>query len=387
MKFASLTNIPSSATLAMNALVQEKKRKGEKVYNLSVGEPALETSHLIQKAAFAAIQAGKTLYPPVSGIPELREAVVEWMNKKYESAFQKENCLVSCGGKHGLLMCLQSLLEKEDEVLILAPYWVSYSTMVTLAGGVSKIIETTEEKNWKISPEQIASACTSQTKVLILNNGSNPTGVLYSLEEMKNILKIASEKNLIVISDEVYSGLTYDNNEYISVASFVEYKESSIIIQSVSKHFAMTGWRVGFVLGPKNLIDAVETLQSQSTTGTSSISQWAALAAFQNAEAVNGEIRREMEHRRDIFVQSFEKYFGKKISSPQCGLYSFLPISFFTEEKIDSVSFCLKVLEESNVAFVPGSPFGKEGYIRASFGGKPEEIEEALEHFSHYLKR
>lgn len=387
MKLSSLINIPSSATLAMNAIVQEKKRKGEKVYNLSVGEPALETSHLIQEAAFAAIHAGKTLYPPVSGIPELRDAVGEWMNKKYESSFQKENCLVSCGGKHGLLLCLQSLLEKGDEVLVLAPYWVSYPTMVTLAGGVPKIIETTEEKNWKINPEHIASACTSQTKVLILNNGSNPTGVLYSREEMESILKVAFEKNLIVISDEVYSGLTYDNHEYISVASFIEYKESSIIIQSVSKHFAMTGWRVGFVLGPKNLIDAVEILQSQSTTGTSSISQWAALAAFQNAEAVNGEIQKQMQHHRDVFVQSFEKYFGKKISPPHCGLYSFLPISFFTSESTHSVDFCKKILEECNVAFVPGSPFGKEGYIRASFGGKPEEIEEAFEHLSQYLKR
>jgi len=387
MKLSSSTHIPPSATVAMNSLAQEKKRKGEKVYNLSVGEPAMETSRLIQEAAFTAIQQGKTLYPPVSGIPELREAVVEWMNKKYESTFQKENCLVSCGGKHGLLMCLQSTLEKGDEVLILAPYWVSYPTMVTLAGGVPKIIETTEEKNWKVIPEQIIDACTSQTKILILNNGSNPTGVLYSREELKSILQVAAEKNLIVISDEVYSGLTYDTNEYISVASFNEYKESSIIIQSVSKHFAMTGWRVGFVLGPKNLIEAAEILQSQSTTGTSSISQWAALAAFQNAEVLNTEIQKEMQYRRDIFVRSFEKYFEHKVIPPQCGLYSFLPISFFTVDSIDSVSFCMKLLEQCNVAFVPGSPFGKEGYIRASFGGKSEEIEAALKQLSEYLKR
>ena len=308
------------------------------------------------------------------------------MNQNYQSNFEKENCAVTCGGKHALFLSLQALIETGDEVLVIAPYWVSYPTMVTLAGGISTIIDTSEEKNWKVTPEQISSACTSKTKVLILNNGSNPTGVLYSRDEIKNILKVASEKNLIVISDEVYSGLTYDNAEYISVSSFSEYKESSIVIQSVSKHFAMTGWRVGFVLGPKKLIEVIETLQSQTTTGTSSISQWAAVAAFHNRE-VQKEIHREMQTRRDHFVENFEKFLQVKITPPECGLYAFLPLSYFTSSTLDSVSFCLKVLKECNVAFVPGSPFGKEGYVRASFGGKPEEIEMALSELSRYLKR
>lgn len=387
MQLSSYTNIPPSATLAMNALVQEKRRKGEQIFNLTVGEPMIDTPVAIQQAAIAAMQSGKTLYPPVIGIPELRTTIAEWMNKNFQSEFSKENVLVSGGGKHGLLMSLQAVLEKGDEVLIVAPYWVSYPPMVTLSSGTYKIIQTSVEQNWKLTPDQLNSAANDKTKILMLNNGGNPTGILYTKEEIQNILRICAEKNIIVISDEVYSGLTYDNNEFVSVASFPEYQENTIVIQSASKHFSMTGWRVGFVLGPKNLIEALETLQSQSTTSASSISQWAALAAFQNAEILMPQINTEMQKRRDAFVENFEKYFGVKIVTPQCGLYAFLPLSAFGVLQTDSMEFCMKMLQECNVAFVPGAPFGAEGYVRASFGGKIEEAEQGLKVLSEYLKK
>lgn len=382
MKLSSYINIPSSATLAMNSLVQEKKQRGEQVFNLTVGEPCIDTPEVVKQAAITAMQTGKTLYPPVLGIPELRTIVAQWMNTHFKSNFEKENVLVSCGGKHGLFMVLQSLLETGDEVLVASPYWVSYPPMVTLAGGTPKIVETTVEQGWKITSQQILSAISSRTRVLILNNGGNPTGVLYSQEEIKNILDVCAEKNIIVISDEVYSGLTYDQNEFISVSSFIEYQENTIVIQSASKHFSMTGWRVGFVLGPQYVIEALETLQSQTTTSTSSISQWAALAAFQNADELMPQIKTEMQKRRDAFVVSMEKYFGVKIQVPQCGLYAFLPLSTFGVSETDSVAFCMRVLEGCNVAFVPGAPFGAEGYVRASFGGKIEDVEMGLKKLS-----
>ncbi len=387
MKISSYTNIPPSATLAMNALVQAKKQNGEQIFNLTVGEPMIDTPEVIKQAAIAAMQSGKTLYPPVLGIPELRTAFSDWMNTNFHSAYSKENVLVSAGGKHALLMSLQAVLEKGDEVLVVAPYWVSYPPMVTLAGGVPKIIQTRAEQNWKVTLDQLDQSITTHTKVLLLNNGGNPTGILYSKEEMGDILRVCAEKNILVISDEVYSGLTYDNNEFISVASFSQYQENTIIIQSASKHFAMTGWRVGFVVGPQNLIEAIETLQSQSTTSSSSISQWAALAAFQNADTLLPQINSEMQKRRDAFEENFQKYFGVKIGTSQCGLYAFIPLTAFGVQHTDSMQFCMQVLQECNVAFVPGAPFGAEGYVRASFGGRVEEVDQGLKVLSEYLKK
>ncbi len=386
MKLSSEVRISPSATLAMNALAGEKKKKGEVVYNLTVGEPMIETSDIIVVAAKKALDEGKTLYTPAAGIPELRDAVAVWMNQNFASDFKKENTVVTCGGKHALLMTLQSLLEVGDEVLIPAPYWVSYPSMVELCGGKSIVIETEEKNNWKVTADQIENACSAKTKIMILNNGGNPTGVLYTKEEIENILKMAKEKALIVISDEVYSGLVYDSQKFVSVASFPEYRECSVIIQSCSKHFAMTGWRVGFVFGPKELITLIETLQSQSTTGTSSISQWAALAAFQNADEIIGEINREMQSRRDAFVENFKKYFGVNLLSPQAGLYAFISLKNFGVIETDSVAWCMKILEKANVVFVPGAPFGVEGYVRASFGGKIADVEAGLRSLAQYLK-
>ncbi len=399
MKIASHINIPPSATLAMNALAAQKKNNGEIVYNLTVGEPMIDTPEVIRQAAQKAMDEGKTLYTPPAGIPQLREASAEWINTTFGSSYTTDNAIVTCGGKHGLLMTLQALLEPQDEVLIIAPYWVSYPSMVSLCGGVAKIISTSEEKNWKILPEDIAAACSSKTKILILNNGGNPTGVLYTKEEIQNILKIAEKKNLIVISDEVYSGLVYDNKQFVSVASFAQYQENTIIIQSCSKHFAMTGWRVGFVFGPAEFITTLETLQSQSTTGTSSISQWAALAAIQNADTLVPQINSEMQIRRDAFVQNFKKYFGLDIVAPSAGLYAFISMNTFgihpdvrsglglQASETDSLAWCMQILQEANVVFVPGAPFGAEGYVRASFGVKIGDVEAGLKQLSLYLKK
>lgn len=371
----------------MNALAAQKKKQGEVVYNLTVGEPMITTPEIIVMAAKKAMDEGKTLYTPAAGIPELREAFAAWMNTTFGSSYTKENAIVTCGGKHGLLMTLQALVEPQDEVIIIAPYWVSYPSMVSLCGGISQIISTEEQDGWKVTPHQIESACSAKTKILILNNGGNPTGVLYTREEIQNILEVAKKKNLIVISDEVYSGLVYDKQEFVSVASFPEYQENTIIVQSCSKHFAMTGWRVGFVCGPKELITLVETLQSQSTTGTSSVSQWAALAAIENVDTLIPQIKNEMQTRRDAFVSNFKKYFSVDISIPQAGLYAFIPMTRFGIQSTDSVQWCMKILEEANVVFVPGAPFGAEGYVRASFGGQINDVEKGLEQLAKYLHK
>ncbi|MFA4830636.1 MAG: aminotransferase class I/II-fold pyridoxal phosphate-dependent enzyme, partial [Patescibacteria group bacterium] len=274
-----------------------------------------------------------------------------------------------------------------EEVLIIAPYWVSYTGIVKIYGGIPVILSTAEMDGWKIKPEQLAAACNQKTKLLILNNAANPTGALYRREELTAILKVAKEKNLIVISDEVYSGLVYDNEEFVSAGSFFEHKDKVIVVQSCSKIFAMTGWRVGFVFGPEPAVKIIKTLQGQSTTGTSTMGQWAAVAGFKEADRIVWEIREEMQKRRNVFVETFNNLFPRKITAPASGLYCFIPIAAFGSAETDSVAFSARVLAEANVAMVPGAAFGKEGYARCSFGCEPEELREALGVLAEYLKR
>jgi len=357
------------------------------VYNLSAGEPMIDTDSVVIDACLRAMKEGKTHYAPVAGIPELRAAAAEWMNRTYGTDYRADNCVVTCGGKYGINVLIQAFVAPGEEVLIIAPYWVSYTGMVKIYNGVPVVLPTKAEEDWKIKPEQIAEACNEKTKMLILNNAANPTGVLYGKEELEAILKIASEKNLIVLSDEVYGGLVFDGREFVSAAFFPKYQDKVIVIQSCSKMFAMTGFRVGFVFGPPEIINAVAALQSQSTTGTSTISQWAAVAGFKEANRIVPKIREEMQKRRDAFVNTFNNLFPKKIIAPASGLYAFIPIAAFGSDETDSVAFCARILDEANVAMVPGAAFGKEGYVRCSFGERVEELKEGLEVVAEYLKR
>jgi aspartate aminotransferase len=386
MEIKPVVTIEPSATVAVNSLAIKKKKAGERVYNLSAGEPMIDTDPAVVDAAKAAMQEGKTHYVPVAGISELREAAARWMNSSYSTDYNAENCLVTCGGKFGVNAVVQSLVAPGEEVIILAPYWVSYPSIVTLYGGVPVILSTTEEKKWKITAEEIQSACNDNTKMLILNNASNPTGVLYPKRELEEILQVAKDNNLIVLSDEVYSGLVYDGADYTSAANSTEFGDNVIVVQSLSKNFAMTGWRVGFVFGDEGIIKALTSLQGQSTTGTATISQWAALKALENADRISKEINVEMHNRRDAFVEEFNKLFPNQITAPTSGLYCFIAIKDFGVDETDSVAFCTRVLSEANVAMVPGAAFGKEGYVRCSFGSEPEELREVLQVLVKYVK-
>ncbi len=382
MHFNPLSIVEPSATLAMNALAQAKKAKGERVYNLSAGEPMLAPHPAVIEAATNAMKAGKTRYPPVAGIPELLSLATAWSNDTYGTNYASKNALVTCGGKFGLYGLCQALLSPGDKVLIIAPYWVSYPSMVKMFGGEAVIVETSETNGWKLKIEDLRLKINA--KVLILNNGGNPTGVLYSRDEIKNILEWAKENGVVIISDEVYSGLTYDG-EFVSCGSFPEYSENVIIIQSCSKHFAMTGWRVGFVFGTEEIIQVLTNIQSQSTTGTASISQWAAVGALENAGTIIPHVNSEMKKRRDTLVEILQKYWDIKIFIPS-GLYAFVSMKSLGTQETDSVKFCTDVLEKANVAMVPGAPFGQEGYVRMSFGETEKELSEAVEALAKYLK-
>ncbi len=377
--------IESSATVAINSLAQKKISSGIKIFNLSVGEPKLPMHELLLEAAVEAMRKGKTLYPPVSGISELKRSASEWMKNSYDCSYKPENCLVVNGGKFGIYLLLQLALTKGNEVIIVSPYWVSYPAITRLFGGTPIIVETNEIENWKLTPDKLKKVCSSNSKVLILNNGSNPTGILYTKQELKEILDVAREYNLLVISDEVYSGLAYDNHPYISCGSFPEHQDNVIVIQSCSKNFAMTGWRVGFVFGNENIIKQLTSLVGQSTSGVTTISQWVAVAAIENEKIINPWVKQEMQKRRDLMASLLNNQFSVTVNPPPSSLYFFISLVKLGVKNMTSAEFCTRVLEKENTALVPGLAFGKEGYIRLSFGTDEDDLIQGIKNLARSI--
>lgn len=379
-----MKRVEASATVTIHGLVLQKKKNGERVYNFAAGDPLLSNHPCIIEGAVRQTEQKYCPYPPVDGIPELRHLVAEWMNANYQTHYSKENVVVTCGGKFGLFALVYSLLETEDEVLIPAPYWVSYPEIVKMGGGTPKIIPTCVEEGWKIRAHDLMQHVTKNSKVLILNNACNPTGVLYTRQEIGDILAAAKELGLVVISDEVYSGLVYEEPGFISCGAFPEYQENVLIVQSCSKNFGMTGWRVGFVLGSEIIIRKLVSLQSQSTTGVSLISQWAAIGALENAQEVNFYVKNAMRKRRDLFITTYNSLFSLPIREIRSALYAFVPLnSLGIQNTTHSVAFCEKVMASANIALVPGSAFGVEGYVRFAFSESEEDIYKGL----HLLKQ
>ncbi len=384
MQFSPFMSVEPSATVAINSLALKQKALGKRIYNLSAGEPMVATHPLIMDAAKKAIDEGKTHYPPVSGIPELRHAATNWLNATYQTNYAAENCLITAGGKFGLYAFFQAAITPGDEVLMMAPYWVSYPAMVRLFGGVPKVVPSFPEQSWKVGPDDLEKNLSDKTKILVLNNGGNPTGILYTAKELHSLLAWAQEKKIMVISDEVYSGLTYDDHIFVSAASFPEFRNDLVVVQSCSKHFAMTGWRVGMVFAPLLIIEKLTMIQSQSTSGASSISQFAALAALNAATKIVPLVRQEMQARRDIFMRVFASSFHS-LSSPFAGLYLFAALQDLGVPTNDSVSFCYQALDQAGVAIVPGKAFGQEGYVRFSFGAEAGELETGLRHLTSFI--
>lgn len=380
-------NFQDSATVRIHALAQKKRAQGERVYNLSAGEPILNTGHFYKEIVDKILDEGKTLYPPAAGLPQLREKAAEWMNQNNRTDYTAKNTLVTPGGKFGIYLVIKSLLAEGDEVLISSPHYLSYPSMLELIGAKAVLVAGKPENDWKITVEDLKKHCTKKTKMLILNNGSNPTGVLYNDEEIAEFLEFAEKNDIWILSDEVYSGLVYDGLIYPSCATPLRTRNRVVIIQSASKNFGMTGWRLGFVFGPAELVKSCIALQSQILTSTSIVSQWAGLTALSKVGEITSFIREEMQKRRDALFGGLEKGLGIKLQKPLSSLYAFLPISIFTKEKISDVEFCELLLKDIGLAAVPGSPFGREDYIRFSFGEKIEELEEAVKVLCNYCKK
>jgi len=384
MKLAKrIQKISASPTLAITALVNKMKKEGKDVISFAAGEPDFDTPKHIKQAAIDAINAGFTKYTATSGIMELKLAICEKFKKDNNLIYKPENILVSNGAKQCLYNLIQVLVDPGDEALIQIPYWVSYEEMVKLAEG--KCVFINPRKGLKITANQIEKAVTAKTKIFILNSPSNPSGVVYDKKELEEIAQVCFKHHIIVISDEIYEKLIYGKKHY-SIASFnSEINKLTVVVNGASKSYAMTGWRIGYCAGPKEIIQAASSLQDHSTSNPNSIAQKAALAGITGSDDCIKEMAKEYEKRRDFIVERLRAIKGINVEKPDGAFYVFVNVSgLYNKNVTDSVSFCTEFLKQYMVGCIPGSAFGDDRYIRISFATSLENIKEGLQRLEKF---
>ncbi len=369
------------------------KAEGIKVYDFSVGEPDFPTPEHVCAAAFKAIRDGHTKYTPANGIVELRTAVCRWYEKTYGIRYTAEQVLVSNGAKHSIHNVLLATVGPGDEVIIPAPYWVSYSDLVTMTGATYKLIPTTLESGFKMTAGQLRQAVGPRSKLLMLNSPSNPTGAVYSRQELEAIADVVLQTNLAVLSDEIYEKLIFGKAQATCFATLRPgLQERTITISGASKTYSMTGWRIGWALGPTPLVKAMGNVQSQETSNPCSISQYAAIAALEGDQECLETMRREFEARRDIVCARLQKMPGIRCGVPEGAFYAFFDVSAHFGRTLggrkiaNSMDFCTALLETAQVNIVPGSAFGAEGFARMSYATSREIIQAGLDRFEQFLR-
>ncbi|MFZ2799551.1 MAG: pyridoxal phosphate-dependent aminotransferase [Syntrophorhabdus sp.] len=375
-----------SPTLAINAKEKLLRAQGLDIAGFGAGEPDFDTPEHIKQAAIDAVNKGFTKYTPVAGIEPLKDAIIEKFKNDNGLTFKREEVIVSCGGKHGLYNLFQALFQEGDEVIILTPYWVSYPPMVELAGAKPVIVDTREEDDYQVTGDLIRKYITSKTKGIVLNYPSNPVGSVYTVENLVQIGRLAVDHNLYIISDEMYEKIVYDGYQHTSIASIDSaFRERTIISNGVSKAYSMTGWRIGYTVGQKEIIAAMSNIQSQSTSNPTSISQYAALAALTGPQDFISMMVGEFQKRRDFLVRELTSIPGVTCYSPRGAFYVFPNFNAllgkrFNERTIDSSAALTELLlEEFHTAVVPGAEFGKEGYLRLSFATSMDVIKTGAE--------
>lgn len=387
------SNVQPSATLAAAAKARELKGQGIKVYDFSVGEPDFNTPEHICQAAIQAMKDGQTHYTPAPGIIELRQAISRWYKQRYQIDYAPDQIIVSNGAKHSLHNTLSALCDPGDEVLIPTPYWVSYSDLVQMTGASYVLIPTTLESNFKLSPDQLRQAITPNSKVLMLNSPSNPTGTVYSRSELEALADVAIEADLTVISDEIYEQLIYIDEEPTCFATLRPgLQEKVITISGASKSYAMTGWRIGWALGPKPVIKSMTAIQSQQTGNPNSISQVATITALEGDQSCVATMKQEFSKRRDLVCERLSKMPGVGCPNPGGAFYAFFDISSFFGKTLggrtidNSTTFCEACLETIHVNLVTGAAFGADGFVRLSYAASQEELTEGLNRLENWLK-
>lgn len=379
-----LERLAPSATLAMSQKSNEMKAQGINVINMSVGEPDFDTPEHIKEAGKKAIDDNFSKYSPVPGYLDLREAISEKLSRENGLNYSAQEIIVGTGGKQGVCNSILALVNPEDEVIIPAPYWVSYPQMVKLAGGVPVAVRTAFENNFKITAGQLEKAITPKTKMIILCSPSNPTGSIYSQEELDELAKVVlNHPDLYVLSDEIYEHINYIG-KHASIASCHGMRERTIICNGVSKAYAMTGWRLGWVAAPAWIVKGLNKLQGQYTSGTCDVSQIAAIAAYNSSQECVSEMREAFKRRRDLIVKLARDISGLEVNIPTGAFYLFPKCSSFfgksdgTRTIKNSTDFALYLLEEAHVATVAGDAFGEPDGFRMSYATSDENIQEAL---------
>lgn len=378
-------SISPSLTLAITAKAKKMKRDGADVVSFGAGEPDFDTPQHIKSAAAAAIEGGFTKYTPASGIPELKEAIVAKLKKDNKLTYASSSVCVSCGAKHSLYNIFQAICQEDDEIIIPSPYWLSYPEMVKMAGGTPIFIETDEGGAFKLKIGDLKKAVTKKTKAIILNSPSNPTGAVYTREALEEIADIAVSKKIAIISDEIYERLIYDSVGHLSIAALGDkIKDLTLVVNGVSKSYSMTGWRIGYMAGRGDIIEAINKIQSHSTSNPSSISQKAALEAIQGDQGFVSHMREEFESRRNYIVKRLNGIKGLKAVMPQGAFYVFCNIS---QTGLDSVRLATTWLDELKVAVIPGKPFGSDRHVRFSFAIGTDEIKKGLDRIEEWAQR
>lgn len=386
--------IKPSPTLAMGAKAKTMKAEGIDVINFAVGEPDFDTPEHIKQAAIKALKDGFTKYTPVGGINTLKDAIIEKFKKDNNIEYSHDEVVVSCGAKHSLYNIAQSLYNKGDEVIIPVPYWVSYPEQVLLNDATPVFVETHEKDGFVLKPEAFEESITRNTKALILNSPSNPTGLTYDKKSLERIAEIALKNNLHIISDEIYEKLLYDGVSHVSIASLDrEVKEKTIVVNSLSKTYAMTGWRVGYAAGNRDIVRAIKNIQSQSTSNPTSIAQSAAVEALTGPQDFIKDMLAEFDKRRKYLVSELNFIPGVHCLAPTGAFYAFPNTSKIYGRKsqhgaINSSSdLAVYLLEAAGAALVPGSAFGNDNYLRISYATSIENIKNGIQRVKEAVGR
>ncbi len=385
MKLAArISQVSPSLTLAIAAKAKAMKAEGIDVCSFSAGEPDFDSPAHVKAAAKRALDEGKTKYGPAAGEPRLRQAIADKLRRDNNLDYQAENIIVTNGGKHSLFNLMQALIEPGDEVIIPAPYWVSYPEMVKMVGGSPVIVMTDEQTGYKIQPEALRNAITPKTKLLVLNSPSNPTGMVYTPEEIKALAEVIVEQDILVVSDEIYEKILYDDAKHLSIGSLnQEIFSRTIVSNGFAKGYSMTGWRLGYLAAPVELIKAATTVQGHSTSNVCTFAQHGAIAALEESQDCVEEMRQAFAKRRKVMLERINAIPGLSCAQPDGAFYLFPDIS---KTGLKSLDFCKKLLEEYQVAVIPGVAFGTDNNIRLSYATDMATIEKGMDRLEKFVK-
>lgn len=381
---ARVGQVPPSLTLAIAAKAKAMKVEGIDICSFSAGEPDFDTPAHIKAAAEKALEEGKTRYGPAAGELKLREAIARKLRDENGLCYEAENVIVTNGGKQSLFNMMLALIDDGDEVIIPAPYWLSYPEIVKLAGGTPVIVPTDVSTDYKITPEQLRSSITPQTKLFILNSPSNPTGMVYTPAEIKALAEVVVEQDILVVSDEIYEKILYDGAEHLSIGAVgAEVFNRTMISSGFAKAFSMTGWRVGYLAGSVEIIKAVTTIQGHSTSNVCTFAQYGAIAALEGSQDCVEEMRLAFAERREVMFERLNAIPGLNCPKPQGAFYMFPNIS---QTGLKSLAFCDALLENSQVAVIPGIAFGADDCIRLSYATDMVSIEKGMDRLEKFVR-